>query len=299
MKFVTVLLCLGIFVWAAGESRAGEGGHYTPGVDFFENGSLPGKPGFYTKTYLINYSSDKLCDANGKKVGDTFKLNSSLLVNRLLYVTDLKLLGADWAVHAIIPLQYNKVTNPAGQKGDKGGLGDIMLEPLLLGWHGDQWDMLFSTGVYLPTGEWEREKVANVGKDFYTFMGSFGATWYFDEAKTWRAGGRLRYEKHTPNRTLDIHHGDDLTFEFSASKAFMQRVELGVAGYGQWQVTDDSGSDVFWDRAVRDRVWGAGPEIRLLLPEINGSITFNYIKEFAVVDRPQGQLFGLSLVLAY
>ena len=174
-----------------------------------------------------------------------------------------------------------------------------MVEPILLGWHGEQWDMLFGTGVYLPTGSWERREVANMGKDFYTVMSSFGVTWYFDEARTWRAGGRLRYEMHTPNRTLNIRHGNDLTLEFSASKTLMNRVEVGVAGYGQWQVTDDSGSDVYWDRDVHDRVWGLGPEIRLLVPEINGTITFNYIKEFAAVDRPEGQLFGLSLVFAY
>ena len=54
MKLAAVLFCLGMVLSSVPESRAGETGHYTPGVDFFENGSLPGKPGFYTKTYLIN-----------------------------------------------------------------------------------------------------------------------------------------------------------------------------------------------------------------------------------------------------
>ena len=58
MKLAAVLFCLGMVLSSVPESRAGETGHYTPGVDFFENGRLPGNPGFYTKTYLINYSSD-------------------------------------------------------------------------------------------------------------------------------------------------------------------------------------------------------------------------------------------------
>lgn len=300
MKRFMFCFLLAVLTLGAGETAyPGETGHYSPGVDLFENGSLPPRPGFYTKSYLVHYYSDTLRDARGDKVGDTFELSSTMLVNRLIHVTGVKILGADWAVHGIIPVQYTDLTNPLGQSDSDGGVGDIMIEPLLLGWHGEQWDLLFGTGVYLPTGSWDRDEVVNVGKDFYTFMVSLGGSWHFDKARTWHAGARVRYETHTANRTLDIRHGDDFTLEFSAGKIFMNRFDIGIGGYAQWQVEDDKGTDVHWDRGVHDRVWGLGPEIRLLLPEINGTLGFSYIREFAAVDRTEGHLFGASLLVAW
>ena len=278
---------------------AGETGHYTPGADFFENGSLPPAPGFYMKNYLINYRASTLRDGNGNKVHSDFKLETVALVNRFLYVTDAKFLGADVALHAIVPFAYADVTTPFGQKQDHSGVGDIMLEPVLLGWHGEQWDALVGLGVFLPTGKWERGDPANIGKDFYTGMLSTGFTWHFDQERTTRAGARLRYEKHSSNRTLKMRHGDDLTLEYSLSRTFWGCLDLGASGYAQWQITRDSGQDVTWNRDDKDRIYALGPEIRLAIPAIQGALTFNYLKEFGARDHAEGQLFALSLSLAF
>lgn len=293
-RWLAMSLCM---IALALPAHAGVTGHYSTGADFYENGSLP-PPGMYMKNYLINYRASDLKDSSGHKVGGDFKVDTTVLVNRFLYVTDKTVLGADWAVHAVLPIVRADVTTPFGAHGKETGVGDVMIEPMLLGWHGDQWDAVLGLAFYLPTGRWKRDEPANLGKDFYTGMLSTGLTWYADPERTLRFGGRLRYEKHTSNRTLDIHQGDDLTFEWSGSKTLWGVLDVGLAGYAQWQVTRDTGKDVYWG-SDRDRIYAAGPEIKLAIPAIQGSLTLNYLKEFGARDHSEGDVWALSFAIGF
>ena len=277
--------------------HAGVTGHYSTGADIIDNATIP-PPGFYMKNYLINYHSSSLRDGSGHKVGGDFKIDTTVLVNRFLYVTEATFLGADFAMHAVVPLVHADITNPFGDKGKETGVGDVLLEPILLGWHGDQWDAAASVGVFLPTGRWERTDVANIGKDMYTVMFTTGLTWYFDTERTLRTSGVLRYETHTENRTLNMHQGDDMTFEWTVSKKLWKYFDLGVSGYAQWQVTTDRGKDVYWG-TEKDRVFAAGPELKVSIPCIQGSLSLNYMKEFGARDRTQGDLWALSFAMAF
>ncbi len=284
------------------------GGHYTSGVNLLERGSIP-PPGFYTKHSLLHYTATTLNDRDGNelkiptrggvKKTTPFKVDSTVLVNRLLYVTDKTFLGANYAMHAIIPLSYPKVTSPKGQRQEHGGLGDIALEPLLLAWHTDSLDAAYGVAVYLPTGEWDEDNVANIGKNFYTLMQTLGATWSLDDAKTLKFGGKMRYEVHFRHLSQDVTQGDNLTMELGLSKAILPTVQLGIVGFGQWQVTNDRGHDVTWDKSVRDRVYGIGPEVVWTIPAAKANLVFNYTQEFGAVDRSQGQFFGVTAALAF
>lgn len=284
------------------------GGHYTSGVNLLERGSIP-PPGFYTKHMLLHYTANTLNDRDGNELkvpgrdgvkrATPFSVDSTVLVNRLLYVTEKTFLGANYAMHAIIPLSYPRVTNPKGQRQEHGGLGDIALEPLLLAWHTDSMDAAYGLAVYLPTGEWKEDNVANIGKNFYTMMQTLGATWSLDDAKTVKFGGKMRYEVHFRHLTQDVTQGDNLTLELGLSKAVLPTVQLGLVGFGQWQVTKDRGRDVRWDRDVRDRVYGIGPEVVWAIPAAKASLVFNYTREFEAVDRPQGEFFGVTASFAF
>ena len=66
-------------------------------------------------------------------------------------------------------------------------------------------------------------------------------------------------------------------------------------GYCQWQITDDSGSDVTWDKDVHDRVFAAGPEVSVFIPFARFSCSLRALREFVAEDRPQGNVATLTL----
>ncbi len=47
--------------------------------------------------------------------------------------------------------------------------------------------------------------------------------------------------------------GNRLSLEWGLSQYLATWLELGVGGAHNWQITDDSGEDVFWDPTVHDR----------------------------------------------
>jgi hypothetical protein len=47
-------------------------------------------------------------------------------------------------------------------------------------------------------------------------------------------------------------------------------------------------------RGARDRAYGLGPEIDLLVKPILGRLTVRYVHDLSVVSRPFGQLFFVT-----
>ena len=289
-----LFLSLFLLLLPAPHAQAGITGHWTPAVEFFNRGTLP-PPGFYMKNYFIHYRADALRDKNGNKVPSSFQLRNTTMVNRFLWITDTKFLGADVGLHAIVPLVYKDVTLPRGQSGATFGLGDMMVEPLL-SWRLPRVDFAFGPSWHFPTGYWSNRPENTITQDCFTSKLTFGTTLYLDAAKTWLVGGLVRYEIHSRNLHKDISRGDDLTLEWAASKRlFDNRLELGAGGYAQYQTTRDRGRDVTWDKSVKDRIYGIGPELKINIPEMNAAASFNYIHEFGAIDRAQGNIYGVSL----
>ena len=91
-----------------------------------------------------------------------------------------------------------------------------------------------------------------------------GTTVYFDEARTWHFAATAFYETHGEKDGTDIRVGDILTLEGGLGKSFMDgAVNVGVAYYAQWKLTDDDFGLGFTPPGGsildRHRVYGIGP----------------------------------------
>ncbi|MCP4682418.1 MAG: hypothetical protein GY864_08785 [Desulfobacterales bacterium] len=126
-------------------------------------------------------------------------------------------------------------------------------------------------------------------------MLSFGGTLYFDENKTWAASILNRYEIHSKKGHTDIRAGDDFHFEWGISKRLPKGWELGLTGYCQWQLTDDRGSDVTWDKSVHDRVYAIGPEVGVFFPAWKFAVSLRSQWEFEARDRSEGNVTVLTI----
>ena len=76
-------------------------------------------------------------------------------------------------------------------------------------------------------------------------------------------------------------------------------MELGVAGYSQWQVDEDSGSDVIKELNYKDEIHGIGGQIGLAYIPWNASLTFRYLTEYDAEARFEGELFTINLAKGF
>ena len=74
-------------------------------------------------------------------------------------------------------------------------------------------------------------------------------------------------------------------------------MNIGAAGYAQFKVTGDSGSDIPPAlRGLKDRVFALGPEFNIFIPGPRLSLLARYEPEFGARNRTQGQTIVFSIV---
>ncbi|MFH2219147.1 MAG: transporter [Pseudomonadota bacterium] len=296
VKKVLYVAIIGLVCWGIGPGYclAGESGHYVNGVEGIKAATLP-PPGFYYRMYNVFYTADTLADQDGNALNVNFDAGIYALVNRFIWITDFKLLGGNFFVDMVIPLVNTDIEIGAlGISENRFGLADINIEPFGISWHGLRYDAAMGLSVYMPTGDYDRTEPASPGKGFWTGMFTLGGTVYFDAAKTWAASILSRYEIHSDKESQDIRPGDDFHFEWGLSKTLAKFWDVGLTGYCQWQVTDDSGSDAV-NADVHDRVYAAGPEASAFCPGIKAIFSLRSQWEFDARDRSEGNVTTLTI----
>ncbi len=279
---------------------AAETNAYVNGTSGILGGSVP-PPGLYYVMYNRLYRSANFRDGSGDaaRTDDGRDLNGYISAfanaHRLIHVTDYKIAGADFMWNLVVP--YVDVDLDIGAFGisdSSSDFGDINVEPFVIQWHDPKWDFGLVYGLYAPTGRRDDSRPALAGKNFWTHYAGIGATYFFDDERSWSFSILSRYEKHTKRKNKDITAGDDFSFEWGFGKQIEPGLQLGISGYAQWQVSDDSGRDVDYDASVHDRVFGIGPELHYVFPGTSIQMQFRWWTEFGAIDRPEGSIATLS-----
>ena len=273
-------------------------GHYVPGVEGTQAASAP-PPGFYYLGYLVNYNLNSMRqpgtsdDIPGHNSGTV-----TALANRFVWMTGHKVLGADYGVEAIVPLMRTSLTfNTLGVSDSRSGVGDIYVGPLVLGWHGPQWDAVAAAGVWLDSASTSHD--ASPGKGYTSTMLTGGLTYYFDPAKTIAGAALMRFERHG-KKDSGLRYGNQVTVEWGLSKAFGP-MQAGVVGYSQWQTSNDRGPNVLGDAKASRHALGA----ELVYPVAPGmALKGAFYKELSAESgsaslQSKGSLLRLSIVKAF
>jgi hypothetical protein len=249
--------------------------HYVPGSEGIKGASLP-PPGLYLRDYNLFYKADHLNDNRGHAFAPA-NFDGFIYANvpRVIYITDVKLLGGFVGVDALLPFIYQEV-NAAGFNSSTFGIGDFFAEGTL-SWHLKQFDISLASGVWMPSGDSAAPPTTRVGLGYWTFMQTAGATWYIDEQKTWAVSALNRYEFNTEQRDTHISPGQAYTMEWGVSKTVAKVWDFGAVGYYQQQVTTDGGNGA---EGSRDRVAAVGPEVSIAFPQQMFFISFRYLYEF-------------------
>ena len=298
MHRITLCLLL-LLLLARGAHAQQETSHYPAGAEGLKGASLP-PPGTYVKWYNIFYTADTLRDRNGKSSPVGFDLDLFATAPRLIHMTDYKFLGADVGMDVLVPfINADLKVASAGINQARTGLGDILLEPVVLGWHFEQWDVGAAAAVWVPTGDFSSSKAVNPGKGFYTGMFTLGATYYFDEDKTWHLSALGRYETNSRKKDRDLRPGDDFHIEWGLGKTIADNWNVGLTAYTHWQVTSDSGSAATYDTSVHDRFFSLGPEVQYFYAPAKTFFSLRYQREFGAIDRAEGHNTVISFTKVF
>lgn len=275
-------------LFAAGPALAteGGGGAYPNGVEDFMSGALP-PPGTYFLNYLNYYSADKFKDGPGD-----FRLRGFAEVMRFVHMTRQTVLGANWGMQLLVPIAYvDAHVGPA--RDNRWGLGDIVVNPFLLGWHSRNFHVAAGVDFILPTGDYDAGRLANTGRNYWTFEPIIAITYLSDAGI--EASGKFMYDINTKNEDTEYKSGEEFHFDYALGYHIGKEWVVGACGYYYYQATDDemNGSEI----GFKGRVFAVGPAVSYSYK--NMSFTAKYQKEMAAENRPEGDKFWLKFVYAF
>ncbi len=240
-----------------------EGGtsHYVQGAygDFLM-GYIPAA-GFYTRNDTI-YQAGQIDGAlKGGRAYAKLDVYSVVNLTKLSYMFDVPamngFLGVGLGVPIIINLHvsgnasatYTSLSNPTGlpmpeQKsvggyGNRGGLSDIFLMPVIAGWNFGECHLVVMPIVFLPTGYYNASKLTNLGMNYFSFDGNVAFTWL---SKTnFELSINAGYMINTENPATHYLSGNLLHVDWTTAYHFTPRFALGATGYFLAQTTPDVG----------------------------------------------------------
>ncbi len=269
--------------------------HYVPGSEGIKAATLP-PPGFWLRDYNSFYYADRLNDNKGDKISAADpKATIYANVPRLLWITDVKVLGGYMGVDALLPFVWTqlKVNGPGGQFDDRTfGVGDAFFEGTW-SWHLKQWDFALGAGAWAPTGDSNAKNPTYAGLGYWGEMLTAGGTWYVDEEKRWALSVLNRYEFNQEQEDTDVTKGQAYTVEGGLSYGLTKTLDVGAVGYYQQLVTGDDGPAAL--QREHGRVAAAGPEVSLFYPPAMLGVSLRYEYEFLAESRLQGHTVTLTI----
>jgi hypothetical protein len=259
-----VVLAAAALLTAAAWAKEG-GDQYPNGAENWYAGAVP-PAGRYYVNYFGVYSG-QLKDGRGAYAllnGATPSANAAFNALRFVDVLPVKIFGADYGVHAIVPLVYQSVN--LNGSADRTNLGDITVNPMILAWHHPQWHAVASIDVFLPTGYYDRNDArVSIGSNDYGFDPLFGVSWL--PKSGWEVSAKVMYDVKTTNPATQYHSGQEFHSDYAAGKHAGSWM-VGGTGYYLQQTTDDTVAGAvaaaapgLWDAGRRGRVVAMGPSL--------------------------------------
>ncbi len=302
-RFRRILLVLG-FALATGVACAQVRGVYPTGMSATNAGVAPAPGWAYSNLFIAN-TRDERVDAAGETLA-TGEQTVLLDLNTFSWGSKAAVFaGAHFGATATIILSKNSLESDVqGSLGEGAGLGDLFVQPVMLGWTKGQYDWRAAYGIVAPTGRFEAGADDNVGAGYWTHALSTGITYYPSEERLNSLSVFAMYELHGKQETTDIRPGDTLTLDGSWMHVAARRggldIQVGVAGYAQWQTTDKRGPGVTAEEASDHyRVYALGFASTVAWPERRSSISLKLFREFEARSTFEGYSVHLSVALAF
>ncbi len=296
-------------------AEEGAGGHYVPGATASFIDTLPGKPSFVVANLFTYYngsaSASRAFDFGGRIVAD---VEATAYADTIvgLYQTPLRLLGGNYAAGIAIPFVSlevkGTVTPPIGPSFTKrdttSGLGDIMLMPFMLGWtNGPDLKYDVRLGIYAPSGDYEVGKLANAGRNYWTFEPAVSVSWLSTKIGT-EVSVFAGLDFNTKNEATDYQSGTSFHLEGTIAQHLPLGkagiIGVGANGFLYEQISGDSGSGATLG-SFEGRTAGVGPVISFVrkIGKTDLAAEVKWLPELNVEKRLKGDTIWFKLGMVF
>jgi hypothetical protein len=197
------------------------------------------------------------------------------------------------------------------------GVGDLFVQPIWLDYTMKHWDFSLAYGFYAPVGRYNTVTVKlpivgpvtttspdNIGEGFWTHQIQGAMAWYPWADQRMAAVAALTYEINSSKEGIDMTPGQHLTLNWGISEYLPLTkdqkflLEIGPAGYDDWQITNDSGSAAT-NPTVHQQVHAAGGQVGLVYVPWSAALEFHAFDEFSATARLQGAAYGITAYIKF
>lgn len=288
---------------ATGQTVAQVRGVYPAGMSATNSGVTP-QSGFTYSNLLAIYSRNEFRGTRGEVLA-TGGQSVIMDLNSFVWVSRKEMLGgARFSMSATLPVANNSLSSDVqGPIGGGEGFADSYYQPFILGWTKERAAFRAVYGFLAPTGKFKVNANDNVGSGYWTHALSSGQTIYLTQNKRTSFSAFQMYEFHTEQQGTQIKPGQTLDLDYSLAHVIPLPkdlgLQIGLAGYNQWQTTDKTGPTITPEQAAAHyRVNAVGFAVNVNLPA-RVNVGVKYFKEFANRSTFQGYSFQLSGAISF
>lgn len=235
-------------------------GHYPPGQSGIRGAATP-EPGFVYTNFSRLFSNLELTDAGGGSVGSLDEVRFAN-ISMLAWTTDFELFGMRYGALAGIPFSTGNLRPNDTGSSSKFGLGDVLLTPLSLYGKSERFDYQIQFTLWTASGRFVPGGGNNRGTGFAALVYSLGGVFYPGaDRNRWSISAVARIEQNLEQEGTGVTPGDDIVVDWGIGRViplFGRSADLGVSGFGAWQITDQKGPSGI--DPGRYRYYGVGPE---------------------------------------
>lgn len=173
------------------------------------------------------------------------------------------------------------------------------LAPLAsLRWNHNTNNFMIYIAESVPAGAYDAKRLANLGTNHPSLDSGIGYT-YFNPETGYEFSSVVGWTYNFENKRTHYQNGVDMHWDFSASKFFAKKTQLGAVGYIYQQLSCDRGSGNFVG-CFKSRVFSAGPQIGYLkvFKQVQVLLNLKGYKEFDAQARASGWNSWLTLSIS-
>jgi hypothetical protein len=245
---------------------------------------------------------------NSVDLTDKPEISGYINVPFLFYASKFKVLGGAKYLASISPvymkLKYSvflALGDTSGNiTGNSHGFGDLAFMPLGLSWSFDnKLDVSFMYSLYAPTGRYETGGEDNLGMGIWTHQLQVPTYFYaMEQATAFAVIPTL--ELNGKVKDADARPGHRFSLEYGISQYFTSWLEVELMNAHNWQISDDTGDDVWWtgtqfDGRDRKNIFSAG--IGIWPVEGLLSLRVKYIQDYGLRQRFKNSFWSFSLLI--
>ncbi len=269
-----------------------QGSNYFPGSYATFGVALAPNPGFVLQDWPLIFSGSVDRDVRGGEVNLGVDEFAAYNLFAGLYTFDTTVLGGRFAVGGWLPIGYVnvKATRVDAQGGSRDvdqsefGIGDMGLIPANLFWSAGSFSFNVYEVVYVPTGEYDATRSANIGLNMWTFDTSL-ATTYLNAKSSTEVSAVAGVMVNTKNTATQYREGSEFHLDYVINQYLSDHWAIGLQGYYYNQFTADTGSGALLG-AFQGEAVGLGPALLWMVNQ-DISLSAKWIHDLDATNRVQ------------